>query len=397
MRLGKVAAAVLPGFFALLPLAFFFLYTPVPLVRYIAALYLVVVLLAFVYTRVMPYAISVSRVDESQRGIKLQDIELRLRVRNRTILPVPYFTLTDSHGQLFTRSDNWLVNLRPFEEREVSYTVQGQHRGAYELGPVTIEGNGPFGLFSWRRRVDLPGTVIVYPTIHRLDLIYRQGLPSGSLPIDNKMYEDVTQFRSLREYVAGDDMKRINWKASAKTDKLFTMEFDSTLYFSVLVVLNFCRDDFPQRQRESLIERAAEVAASVPFYYTQLKQEIGFVSTGNLPGEDGYATAPIKAGYGHAQGILELISRLEPVGGKADFNAMLYQSGVTIPTGTRVIVVSPAFSQTQADVLIAAGRKGMNLVVMQIESQVERVQDEHFAGALNVIPIGRIGGETIHG
>lgn len=397
MKLSKVVLAVLPGVLALLPLVFFFLYTPVPFVRYITALYLVVVLLAFIYTRVLPYAIVVTRVDDTQRGIKLQDIELRLRVRNRSILPVPYFTVADAHGQLFTRSDNWLVNLRPFEEREVSYTVQGQHRGAYELGPVTITGDGPFGLFSWRRSIDVPGTVVVYPSIHRLDLIYRQGLPAGSLPIDNKMYEDVTQFRSLREYVAGDDMKRINWKASAKTDKLFTMEFDSTLYFSVLVVLNFCRDDYPKRQRESLVERAAELAASVPFYYTQLKQEIGFISTGNLPGEGGYATAPIKAGYGHAQGILELISRLEPVDGHADFNAMLYQSGIAVPTGTRVIVVSPTFSQSQADVLIAAERRGMNLLVMQIESQVERVQDEYFAGALNVIPIGRIGGETIHG
>ena len=397
MKLGKKILAALPKALVLLPLLFFFLYTPAPLVRYVAALLVLLFALALIYARILPRAVVVTRVNDVERGIKLQDIELRLRIRNRSILPIPYFTVTDAHGPLYTRSDSWLVNLGPFEERVVAYTVQGQSRGEFTLGPVTVQGSGPFGLFPWQKRIDVPGSVVVYPTIHRLDLIYRQGLPSGNLRIDDKMYEDVTQFRSLREYVAGDDMKRINWKASAKTDKLFTMEFDSTLYFPVLVILNFCRDDYPARQRESLMERAAEMAASVPFYYTQLKQEIGLISTGNLPDASGYATAPIKAGYGHAQGILELISKLASVEGHADFNAMLYESGVGVPMGTKVIVVSPPFSQSQADVLISAKRRGMNLLVLQIESQVEKVEDEYFAGALKVVSIGRVGGETIHG
>ncbi len=381
----------------LVVLSFFLVFTPVRSVRYFTALYILLIAAAYLYTRMLPYAVTVSRVNETERGIKLQDIELKLRVRNRTILPIPYFAIADTHGQLYTRSNSWLVSLGPFEERVVDYTVQGQSRGEFALGPVTTEGNGPFGMFAWQRRFDAPGSVIVYPTIHPLDLIYNQGLPAGSLRVNDKMYEDVTQFRSLREYVAGDDMKRINWKASAKTDKLFTMEFDSTLYFPVLVVLNLCRHDFPMRQRESLIERAAEVAASIPFFYAKLKQEIGFVSTGRLPGETGYTTAPIKAGYGHAQRILELIAKLFAVDGHADLNEMLYETGVSIPMGTKVIVVSPGFSQPQADVLIAAKRKGMNLLALQIESQTERAEDTHLSGAFPVIAVGRLEGETIHG
>ena len=384
------------GILLLLLLSFFLLFVPARPVRYVAALYILIIVWAWVYTRLLPFAVTVTRVNTVERGIKLQDIELRLRLRNRTVLPVPYFTVADTHGQLYTRSDSWLVTLGPYAQEAVGYTVQGQARGEFRLGPVTMSGTGPFGLFSWERRFSAPGSVVVYPTIHPLDLLYRSGLPSGNLHVDNKMYEDVTQFRSLREYVAGDDMKRINWKASAKTDKLFTMEFDSTLYFPVLVVLNFCRTDYPARQRESLIERAAEVAASIPFYYARLKQEIGFVSSGNLPGESSYATAPIKAGYGHAQGILELMSKLAATEGHADFNAMLYESGVAIPMGTRVIVVAPAFNQQQAEVLIAAQRRGLNILVLQIESQVERADDQHFAGALRVIPIKRLEGETIH-
>ena len=393
MRQGRFPTGLIVVF---LVLAFFLLFAPVRTVRYTAVFYILIVTVAWLYARVLPYVITVDRVNTVERGIKLQDIELRLRVRNRIMLPVPYFTMADTHGQLFTRSNSWLITLKPFEEQVVGYTVQGQSRGEFELGPVTLQGTGAFGMFSWQRRFAAPGSVVVYPTIHPLNLIYRQGLPSGNLHVENKMYEDVTQFRSLREYVAGDDMKRINWKASAKTDKLFTMEFDSTLYFPVLVVLNFCRADYPPRQRESLIERAAEVAASVPFYYATLKQEIGFVSSGHLPGESRAATAPIKAGYGHAQGILELVSTIVPGEGHADFSEMLYESGVGLPMGTKVIVVSPPFDRQQADVLIAAQRRGTSILVLQIESQVERTEDEHFAGALQVVPVRRLEGETVH-
>ncbi len=381
----------------LLFLAFFFLFTPIRFVRYVAAFYILTVAAAFVYSRILPYAITVRRLNVVTRGIKLQDIELRLKVRNRTVFPIPYFTMADRRGQLFTRSDSWLVTLGPFEEKVVSYTVQGHTRGEFALGPVTIEGTDPVGLFTWGQKIDAPGSVIVYPTIHPLDLIYKQGLPSGSLRIDDKMYEDVTQFRSLREYVPGDDMKRINWKASAKNSKLFTMEFDSTLYFPVMVVLNFCREDFPARQRDSLIERAAELAASVPFFYAKLKQEIGFISTGNISGESGYSTVPMKAGYEHAQGILELISKLHAADGHADFNEMLYETGISVQMGSKVIVVTPPLKPAQADVLIAAKRKGMNLLVLQIESQTEALEDDYSAGALNVVSVRRLGGEVIHG
>jgi uncharacterized protein (DUF58 family) len=389
--------ALVGAVLAVAVLLFFYLFTPVRYVRYIAVLYLLIIAIGFVYSRIVPLAVDIIRVDPVLRGIKLQDIELRLRVRNKTIFPVPYFSLSDTRGQLFSDSGTFAFSLGPFEERKISYIVKGHSRGEFPVGPVAIKGSDPFGFFPWQRRVDATGTVIVYPTIHRMDLIYRQGLPSGSLQIDSKMYEDVTQFRSLREYVPGDDMKRINWKASAKNNKLYTMEFDSTLYFPVLTVLNFCRDDFPMRHREALIERAAEIAASIPFFYTNLKQEIGFVSTGNLKGESGFSTVPMKAGYEHAQGILELISKLQPADGRADFNELFFQSGVSIQMGTKVIVVSPPFSEQQADVLIAAKRKGTNLLVLQIEPLTERVADEHFKGALKVVSVKELGRETIHG
>jgi uncharacterized protein (DUF58 family) len=381
----------------LVGLAFFFLFTPVRVVRVISAFYMLIIAATYLYSRMTPLAVTAARTNPVSRGIKLQDIELELRVRNRTPFPVPYFSLEDERGELFTDSGSFLVSLGAFEEKHMSYIVRGQSRGDFSLGPIRAEGTGPFGFFRWKKTIDAPGTVIVYPTIHPMDLVYRRGLPAGNLRTDDRMYEDVTQFRSMREYVPGDDVKRINWKVSAKNGKLFTMEFDPTLYFPVMLILNFSRDDYPRRHRSSLMERAAELAASVPFYYAQLNQEIGFISTGNLPNESGYSSRPLKAGYEHAQGMLELISKIRPVDGHADLNELLYETGTKIQLGTKVIIVSPPLSAKQAEALIAAKRKGMNLLLLQVESQTEAVEDEDYAGVIGVVSVKRISGEVIHG
>lgn len=381
--------------FLLILLAIVFLVTPVRLVRVTALLALLAYAGSFLYSRFIPRAITVTRPIPTIHAIKLQTLQIELIVQNRSVLPVSFFTITDATNGLRTSTSSAVISLRPGEERTVSYRVQGESRGAVPLGPITLEGSDPLGLLRWSRRVEVPGTAIIYPTIHRMALSYRRGNPSGTLAVNDKRYEDVTQFRSLREYVPGDDIKRINWKASAKNNKLFTTEFDSTLSLPVVVLFNFSRDDYPRRQRDALLERGAELAASVPFYYGGLGQEIGFVSSGLAPGSNEIPLRAIAGGYEHSQAILELISTLSPREGRADFRTLLFSSGLTIGTGTRVVVVSPPLTQGQAEVLVAARQRGGNILMLQVESQVERTVDEFVAGAFPIVGVRTVAGETI--
>ena len=396
---------------------FFFLFAPISTVRYLSLFFLGILLVNFAYDFLIPRFIRVDRREKIIRGIKLQSMEMGIYVKNLSPIPISYFQLDDGTGGLFAENHSFLVNLGPFQTRLITYEAKGHQRGEYEIGPLRIKGTDPMGFFAWTKRIETRTRAIVYPSIFPMELLNNQGLPAGNINVINRMYEDVTQFRSLREYIPGDDMKRINWKASAKTNKLFTMEFDSTLYFPVLLVLNFCADDYPTRLRTGLLERSAEVAASIAFYFADLKQEIGFVSNGTTTeagapnqsntgggsrsGSAGAAHPPPivvqgKSGYEHAQGILEIIAKLKAIGGRADFNTLLSQSGNSISMGTRVMVVTPRVSESQASSLIAARRKGLNLQVMQIESTTDRRDEDHIKGALRVIAVREMGQETIH-
>ena len=381
-------------------LLFFLFFSPSYYIRYICLFFIGAAVLINLYILLIPTFIKVRHVDSTVRGIKLQEMEIKLEVRNISPIPIPYFTLTDSTGELFAEMYSFMVNLRPFETRIIKFICKGHQRGEYFLGPVQLKGSDPLGYLTWKKRVETRLRALVYPSIYRMDLKNDRGLPAGSLAINNKMYEDVTQFRSLREYVPGDDMKRINWKASAKTNKLYTMEFDSTLYFPVLIMLNFSLDDYPVRYRNLLVERAAEVAASLAFYFADLKQEIGFVTSGAANeqegNEEGYISVQSKGGYEHAQEILEVIATLKARKGGADFNSLLFRAGSSIPMGTRVMVVSPHIREAQANTLIAATRKGTNIQVLQLESASERRDEDFVKGALRVISIRESGQDTIN-
>ena len=121
------------------------------------------------------------------------------------------------------------------------FTVRGRVRGRWPLGPVVLRAVGPLGLverslpFPYGLPEDdviagraLADTVIVAPSIagigrFRLLALQQRLRDPGSRNIRRR--GEGMSFAGLREYAIGDDPRRIDWKASARRDKLIAREF----------------------------------------------------------------------------------------------------------------------------------------------------------------------------
>jgi uncharacterized protein (DUF58 family) len=261
-------------------------------------------------------------------------------------------------------SATYFLKLRGGERRVLAYQVEGLRRGEFEIGPVLMSGSDPLGFFPWKISLDLKTRIIVYPRVYPLRLIDNQGLPAGNIRTENRIYEDVTRYRAIREYIPGDDTRRINWKVSARMGKLYCLEFLPTLYFPVLIALNLTASDYPLKYRLHRAERAIEMAASLISYFVNLRQEVGLVSSGDLAGESGYHAVPIKPGTPHAVALLELLARIEL--GSSDFSDLLMSSELRIPYGTRICVVSPPLQDKQYGLLDELIRRGYRVELFQI-------------------------------
>ena len=109
--------------------------------------------------------------------------------------------------------------LSPGEEAELSYETLPHKRGMYIFRCVYVRYRKAAGLSGAQYEAGPPAEIKVYPNLsdlgaHRLLMIKNRLLKSGerSMPLSGAG----TEFESLREYVSGDDYRRINWPATAR-------------------------------------------------------------------------------------------------------------------------------------------------------------------------------------
>jgi uncharacterized protein (DUF58 family) len=336
------------------------LFFPFRMVQFLCLIYLIVLAASYAYSRATFALVSVRRRDPLLRTHRFEPTEIALTVDNACILPLAYLTVIDNHGSLFSREPGKIVaRMRSRERLSFSYSVEGRNRGDFTVGPVVLFGSDPLGFFPWVRTEKALGRLIVYPETLPIDSLLTEGLPAGTVRTENRIYEDVTHYRSLREYVAGDDARRISWKASAKTGRLYSMEYVPAIFSPVLVLLNLNWEEFPLRFRSHWVERSAVTAASLVMHYVSLKQEVGFIASAACRDGSALPAARLGSTAGHATAIMELLASMEPSRESTDFIGLLPTSGVDIPAGTRLEVITPRITPLQHAMLRESRQKGL--------------------------------------
>jgi uncharacterized protein (DUF58 family) len=110
------------------------------------------------------------------------------------------------------------VDVPPHEARTAMLPLRPRRRGELRSEFVVVRSGGPLGLAGVQRRRDAPGAIRVLPPFHA-----RRHLPSRIArlrELDGSTSVQVrgrgTEFDSLREYVRGDDVRSIDWRATAR-------------------------------------------------------------------------------------------------------------------------------------------------------------------------------------
>ncbi|GAA4782381.1 DUF58 domain-containing protein [Actinomycetospora chlora] len=126
------------------------------------------------------------------------------------------------------------------ERRRVTTTLTPTRRGDRDAVGVTVRSLGPLGLAARQGRRDVPLRVRVLPAFGS-----RRHLPSRLArlrELDGRRAVQVrgagTEFDSLREYVAGDDVRSIDWRASARSSELVVRTWRPERDRHVLVVVD---------------------------------------------------------------------------------------------------------------------------------------------------------------
>jgi uncharacterized protein (DUF58 family) len=136
------------------------------------------------------------------------------------------------------------IRLAPGERRVLDYRVEPRVRGDRSLGPLVALLRSPLGLLRRRLSVGRGETLRVHPSTGRFlrpeALSPRQVLASLGVKPARQRGEGM-DFESLREYVPGDDPRRIDWRATARRGRLVTRLYQHERNHTVMVAVDASR------------------------------------------------------------------------------------------------------------------------------------------------------------
>ena len=165
-------------------------------------------------------------------------------VQNRTRRRLLIQLAQDSPEELEVQPMTCQAQVAPGRTVDLEFRLTAHQRGTFPLGPVFVRVLPAIGLLYRQFRLDLSDTVEVFPNlmnVRRTELLARRGMSYEQGLARLRSIGQGYEFESLRRYVQGDDMSRIEWKVTARRADLIVKNFEPERQQNILVAIDVGR------------------------------------------------------------------------------------------------------------------------------------------------------------
>ncbi|QEN03700.1 DUF58 domain-containing protein [Thiospirochaeta perfilievii] len=337
---------------------------PFFLIQMLSLFIIIIHLLSFLYSKYLYFNLDISFSKPIYYCNNREDEVVTITFRNRGYLPIDGALIHIRGNGCFTNIDGtFLTSLPPRGICSLDSHIITNVRGAHKIGPVFLNGSDPLNFFPWKKEIDISSEVVIYPKYQDINLIFNIGEKGGHHRVKNKMYEDQADLKSIREYRAGDSLKRINWKASAKVGSLQTMEFSNTLNSPLFILMDIDPLKYPIKQRYNYLERTIEVAASLVTSYSKNSNRCGLLTRDSK----GVNYIPMAKGWDHTVAILDNLAKINFLNQKSESISIIntfFSKKINIPQGSFIYILLPKIDSLVVDSLFYFNRQRYNIKVV---------------------------------
>ena len=187
------------------------------------------------------------------------------------------------------------------------------------------------------------------------------------------------EFQQHRPYRAGDDLKYLDWKLLARTDRLYSKQFRETTSMSVMIVLDASASMAFPEQDVSKFRYATIVGAALAYLITTQGDAVGLMTM-----VDGRLTyVPSRAGRPHLRSLIARLDRLEPAGAW-DPDRTISRGAELLKRRGVMVVISDFYDAEDATrrELRRVARRGHDVSMLQVISPEETAFP--YSGSLEV-------------
>lgn len=173
------------------------------------------------------------------------------------------------------------LRLHAGEERNLPLRLRCSNWGVYDLGAVEVRARDVVRLLTWETRTEATHHLKAYPkpiTLSRLLAPMETQAFAGSQVARAK--GEGVEYADIRDFVPGDRVRSINWRASARRQGLVVNERHPERNADVVLFIDSFAD--VRRADRSVLEEAVRAAASLATKYLEHRDRVGLVGFGGV-------------------------------------------------------------------------------------------------------------------
>ena len=282
--------------------------------------------------------VKIRRETSSDNIFEDGDINVRFIVKNKG-LGIGFVEIYDQlppQARITKGSNYTLLYMKPWQEISFEYSLKLPLRGHYHLGPVKLRVKDAFDLFYNEKYEESLHSFSVFPQIEILEeQVIKSRAPkllSGAMPLN--VIGAGTEFYSLREFVPGDSLRSVNWKALAKKGKMMVNETVREDVMDVILLVDARDISSVGGGKDTPLEMSCRAAAT---YAKQLLDERNNVAL--MVYGDSIERVDLDRGEHHLFKILTALASAKPQG-NLKLEIVLKDLLPYIPSGSPLILFS---------------------------------------------------------
>lgn len=325
-------------------------------------------------------------------------------VYNRKWLPLPWFRIRTIVPWQFQFETSKTVHLRQDDScehivvssllfyekliRKDQFTVS--KRGYYTLDGLSFETGDLLGGTSAQMTVEKPIALWVYPEVVPLSkLVMPSASMSGPVSIKRWIMPDPISPIGARDYTCQDPFSAIDWKATARVNRLQVKQLDYTANRNIMLFLDVqTQPVFWQDIRKDAVEAAVSIVVSLITESMSCKIPVG-LAVNNLA-LDGRRIVQHPTGLGtyHYTALMDTVAMVTPHRSE-EMSSILNHYCNNLAMHTVLVMITPFLSEDLKRVLNHIAKKGYLIKVFDLS--LPTVQDK---GLLPTIEIFRLRGDA---
>ena len=217
--------------------------------------------------------------------------------------------IIDEIPEQFQKRDVWFkTTMKPREHKQILYKLRPTRRGEYGFGFIRVFVKSPLGLISRRYNFEQTEILPVYPSFLQMRKYELMAISNRLTDIGIKKIRRIghsLEFEQVKNYVAGDDYRTINWKATARRGDLMVNSYVDEKSQHVYCIVDKSRSMKMPFEGLSLLDYAINASLVLSNVALLKEDKAGLITVSEKVG----AVIPADSRYTQLNKILEVLYR----------------------------------------------------------------------------------------